>query len=117
VTREAFVDARSLAGTVEGRGPRPGDRMRPLGGPGSRKLQDILVDLKIPAVRRALVPLVVCDGWVVWICGLVMAEEGRITADTTDIVRLGFSWIGTEERPDATGRRNETAQHEGDGQR
>jgi tRNA(Ile)-lysidine synthase len=60
ISREAFVDALSLAGEVKVRAARPWDRMRPLGAPGTRKLQDILVDLRVPAEARASVPLVVC---------------------------------------------------------
>jgi tRNA(Ile)-lysidine synthase len=87
-SREAFVDARSLAGAVEIRGPRPGDRFRPLGSPGTRKLQDLFVDLRVPAAARAGTPLVVCAGRIIWVCGLVVADEGRIARDTTSIVRL-----------------------------
>jgi tRNA(Ile)-lysidine synthetase-like protein len=105
VAREAFVDARSVTGALEVRGPLPGDRMRPLGAPGVRKLQDILVDLKVPVAIRALTPLVICDGRVIWVCGLVVAEEGRIARETTNIVRLG------------TGRRHDTDESEGDRQR
>ena len=90
VSREAFVDARSVAGDVQIRGPRPGDRVRPLGAPGARKLQDILVDLRIPAAARARAPLLVCDGRVVWVCGMLVAEDGRITSETTGIVRLAM---------------------------
>jgi tRNA(Ile)-lysidine synthase len=88
VAREAFVDARCLAGAVQVRGRRPGDRIKPLGAPGSRKVQDLLVDLKVPAAERDSIPLVVCDGRVVWVCGFAVAEEGRIAGDTADIVRL-----------------------------
>jgi tRNA(Ile)-lysidine synthase len=88
VSREAFVDARSVTGEVQIRGPRPGDRVRPLGAPGARKLQDILVELRVPAAARPTTPLLVCDGRVVWVCGMLVAEEGRITSETTGIVRL-----------------------------
>jgi len=111
IAREAFVDARSLAGEVEVRGPRPGDRIRPLGARGTRKLQDILVDLRVPAAARATVPLVVCKGRVLWVCGLVVAEQGRITRETTGIVRLAMSRVRGGEEPDETGG------HEGDRQR
>ncbi len=87
-TREAFLDARSLEGEVVVRGPRPGDRVRPLGARGSRKLQDILVDCKVPRGARSRVPLVVAEGKIVWVGGLLMAEEGRITPDTRQVVWL-----------------------------
>jgi tRNA(Ile)-lysidine synthase len=93
--REAFVDARALESPLVVRGPRPGDRLRPLGAAGRRKLQDLFVDLRVPVAERALVPLVVSGERVVWVCGLVVAEEGRIRADTTAIVRLSSSrWSG-----------------------
>ena len=98
ISREAFVDARSLAGKVEVRGPLPGDRMRPFGAPGTRKLQDILVDLRVPAAVRAATPLVVRGDRVLWVCGLLVAEEGRITGETTDIVRLAMRREGDGQR-------------------
>ena len=88
---------------VEVRGPRPGDRVRPLGAPGSRKLQDVLVDLRIPAAARLTIPLVVCDGRVVWVCGFLVAEEGRITGETAQIVRLGLGREPGGESPGETG--------------
>jgi tRNA(Ile)-lysidine synthase len=91
---------RHLPGNVQGsftagplivRAPRPGDRFRPLGAPGERKLQDLLVDLKVPARERSRWPLVVCDERIVWVCGLAVAEEGRIGRETTAIIRLSVS--------------------------
>ncbi|MDC0708073.1 tRNA lysidine(34) synthetase TilS [Stigmatella sp. ncwal1] len=48
---------------------RPGDRLR--GKSGSRKLQDVFVDLRVPAERRDLLPVVVdARGEVLWVPGL-----------------------------------------------
>lgn len=85
---ETFVDAACLVEPLEVRGPRPGDRVRPLGAPGRRKLQDVFVDLRVPARRRGRVPLVVSGGRIVWVAGLLSSEEGRIGPDTKVIVRL-----------------------------
>ena len=41
-------------GPLAVRGPQPGDRLRPLGAPGARKLQDVFVDLRVPASERPL---------------------------------------------------------------
>lgn len=86
--REAYVDAAGITGPLSVRGVRPGDRMRPLGLVGTRKLQDTLVDLRVPAGRRPFVPLVVCGGSILWVCGLLSAEQGRITAETRELVRF-----------------------------
>ncbi len=66
----------------------PGDRFRALGSPGRRKLQDVLVDLGVPARLRARLPLVVCDGEVVWIAGYLTAERGRIGRSTKRVLHL-----------------------------
>jgi len=88
--REAYVDERCLNGSLVVRAPLPGDRVRPLGGTGYRKVQDVLVDLRIPARARASVPLVVADAGIVWMCGLLLSEEGRIAPDTQRIVRFSL---------------------------
>ena len=91
---EAYMDAAALGCGLSVRGPRPGDRMRPLGAPGTRKLQDIFVDLKIPARLRPRVPLVLAGDRIMWVGGMVMAEEGRINRDTTRMVRLSLRRVG-----------------------
>ena len=60
------------------RAPRPGDRMRPRGGAGSRKLQDLLVDAKIPRERRRTLPvLCTAGGTILLVPGLRPSEAGR----------------------------------------
>jgi tRNA(Ile)-lysidine synthase len=61
------------------RSPRPGDRMQPYGMKGSRKLQDILVDAKVPADQRGAVPLLECGGKIAWLPGYRIAHPFRVT--------------------------------------
>ncbi|NQT93131.1 MAG: tRNA lysidine(34) synthetase TilS [Lentisphaerae bacterium] len=58
---------------------RAGDRMRPLGLRGSKKLQDIFVDDKVPVDRRMSVPVFECGGEIVWIPGFRIAEGWAVT--------------------------------------
>ncbi|TMD06365.1 MAG: hypothetical protein E6J03_05480 [Chloroflexi bacterium] len=51
---------------------RPGLRMRPVGSPGTRKLQDILVDAGIPRHLRDRLPLVFADGRLAWVPGIAV---------------------------------------------
>ncbi|WP_224360912.1 tRNA lysidine(34) synthetase TilS [Hyalangium versicolor] len=54
----------------------PGDRIRGLRG--SRKLQDVFVDLRVPAERRDLQPVVIdAEGKVLWVPGLWVPPEGQ----------------------------------------
>jgi tRNA(Ile)-lysidine synthase len=53
------------------RSRRPGDRFRPRGGSGEKKLKAFLIDRKIPRQARARLPLL-CDdrGQVLWVVGV-----------------------------------------------
>jgi tRNA(Ile)-lysidine synthase len=85
----AALQASSLAGPLVVRSRRPGDRLRPLGAPGRRKLQDVLVDRRVPRADRDRVPVVVdARGRIVWIAGVAMAEECRVTAPEAGMVIL-----------------------------
>jgi tRNA(Ile)-lysidine synthetase-like protein len=90
--RETYVDAAGFEGgePLIVRGVQPGDRIQPLGMSGTRKLQDVLVDLRVPAAERPRVPLIVCGDRIVWVCGFLSAEQGRITADTRELVRFSI---------------------------
>ena len=57
---------------------RPGDRMSPLGMAGSRKLQDIFTDAKIPADERGAVPVFECGGQIIWIPGYRVARGWEV---------------------------------------
>jgi tRNA(Ile)-lysidine synthase len=67
-----------LAAGLVLRPARPGERMRPRGGRGSRKLQDLLVDAKIAQPLRASLPvLATTSGTILFVPGLRPAEEHR----------------------------------------
>ncbi len=70
---------------------RPGDRYRPLGGPGRAKLQDLFTDKKIPVKERHRIP-VVCseDNEPLWVPGLPPAHARRLTAATHLALELTF---------------------------
>jgi tRNA(Ile)-lysidine synthase len=87
----AVLDAAPLAATLEVRAWRHGDRMRPLGLGGSRSLQDLFTDRKVPRARRGRVPVVVSDGEIAWVPGVATAERFRVTAATRERVRLGWT--------------------------
>ena len=54
---------------------RPGLRMRPAGGRGSRKLQDILVDARIPREERDSWPLVFAGERLAWVPGVAVDAD------------------------------------------
>lgn len=70
------------------RNRRPGDRYRPLGCAGERKLKEIMIDEKLPVRLRALVPLVARGGEIVWLPGHRIAEAFRVTPSTRRVLEL-----------------------------
>ncbi|MDF7808917.1 tRNA lysidine(34) synthetase TilS [Pontiellaceae bacterium B12219] len=66
----------------------PGDRMAPLGMAGTRKLQDILTDLKIPKAQRKNLPVVVCRNEIIWIPGYRISRDWALKNDKTKAIHL-----------------------------
>jgi tRNA(Ile)-lysidine synthase len=78
----------ALADTLEVRGWRAGDRMRPLGLGGSKSLQDLFTDRKIPREQRHELPVVISDGEIAWVPGVATGERFRVRPETRARVRL-----------------------------
>ena len=58
---------------------RDGDRMRPAGLGGSKSLQDLFTDRKVPRALRRTLPVVEAGGEIVWVAGVAVDE--RFAAD------------------------------------
>ena len=83
------VQASSVTLPLAVRNRRPGDRFRPLGAPGRRKVQDVFVDRKVPRSERDRVPIVIdAAGRIVWVAGVGIADECRVTAPHLGVVIL-----------------------------
>ena len=86
---EVGVEAAALALPLAVRSRRPGDRFRPLGAPGGRKLQDFLVDRKVTRHDRDALPLVVDQrDRIVWVVGQAVAEDFRVTDPSQGVLLL-----------------------------
>ena len=60
----------------------------PLGMKGVRKLHDIFIDRKLPRVSRSSWPVVMLDGVVLWVPGMVRSRVATITPATKNILYL-----------------------------
>lgn len=86
---EVMIDANEIGSHLIVRYRRPGDRLHPLGAPGRKKVQDVLVDRKVPRDDRDAVPIVTTQkGDIVWVAGQVLAEAFRVTPLTKSVVVL-----------------------------
>lgn len=87
-TDSVVVDASSFGAGLEITSVVEGDRMRPLGMEGSRKVSDLLIDEKVPKRERLAVPIVRAGDAIVWVAGVRMSDEYRVGPSTTRAVRL-----------------------------
>jgi tRNA(Ile)-lysidine synthase len=84
----ATLDAEALAGRLEVRTWREGDRIRPLGMRGTKSLQDLFTDSGVPRSMRREVPLVTVDGEVAWVAGVAVSEDFRLDSQTEQVAVL-----------------------------
>ena len=87
----AVLDQERLNFPLEVRYFTAGDRFWPLGAPGPKKLQDFLVDAKIPRWLRPHIPLVVSAGQIVWVAGLRPADPVKVTEASRTLLTLEIS--------------------------
>lgn len=64
------------------RSKRPGDRFRPSGFNGTRKLKDYLIDLKVPRSKRDRIAVLASESEIYWVIGYRTAERGRVGPET-----------------------------------
>ncbi|MEE9285297.1 MAG: tRNA lysidine(34) synthetase TilS, partial [Dehalococcoidia bacterium] len=86
----ALLDPALAARPLLVRSRRPGDRFQPIGLGGSKKLQDYLVDAKVPRSWRDRVPLLCADGEIIWVVGYRTSERARAPSGDGEALRVAF---------------------------
>lgn len=77
------------------RNRKPGDRFRPAGLGGRKKLQDFFVDRKVAQGERDRVPIVVDESdRIVWVAGYALDEEFRVTDPSQAVIILRLKGVG-----------------------
>jgi tRNA(Ile)-lysidine synthase len=90
----AVVPKEKVAGGLAVRTRRPGDRLQPSDA-GHRKLQDLLVDRKVPRAQRDRIPIVVdARGRIVWVAGHAVDRDFRVSDPAQAVVILRLKGVG-----------------------
>ncbi len=85
----AWVDVGEQATSLNVRGRSPGDRFSPFGmGGNSKKLSDLMIDLKIPQRARARWPLICRGDEILWLPGFRQAHGYGLNEESRRIVFL-----------------------------
>ena len=86
----ASFDLNKVGRELTVRRRRPGDRFQPLGMSQAKKLQDFMVDSRIPRSWRDRVPLICSPEQILWVVGWRIDDRAKVTENTKDILRLQF---------------------------
>jgi tRNA(Ile)-lysidine synthase len=90
---DVSVSAQALGGLSTVRAWREGDRMRPAGLGGTKTLQDLFTDRKVPRELRRSLPVVEVRGEIVWVAG-VAVDERYAAAEGSGTVGLSARRVG-----------------------
>jgi tRNA(Ile)-lysidine synthase len=89
---QAFLDHDVTGSELILRRRQPGDRFQPLGlGGRQTTLREFMINVKIPAQWRHLVPIVASPQHIVLLAGWRVDERGRITESTKRVLHLRFA--------------------------
>jgi tRNA(Ile)-lysidine synthase len=92
---EAVIRMDRVNGPLAVRNRRPGDRFRPAGLAGRKKLQDYFVDKKVARAERDGVPLVVDESdRILWVAGYAVDEEFWVTDPAQPMLILRLKLLG-----------------------
>jgi tRNA(Ile)-lysidine synthase len=86
----AFCDADVLGNQVIVRTRRPGDRLSFTHAPGTKKLQDLLVDAKIPRRERDRIPVLETAEFIAWVPGFGVDRRASAGPDTKAVAHVQF---------------------------
>lgn len=89
---ETYLDVVVVGPSPMLRTRRPGDCFCPLGmGGRSKRLNEFMINEKIPAAWRDYIPLLVNrEEQIVWVCGWRPDERARVTQTTQQVMWVGF---------------------------
>jgi tRNA(Ile)-lysidine synthetase-like protein len=88
---EVYINPDSVQQPLVVRRRRPGDRIRPTGAPGSKRIQDLFVDAKVPRRLRDRWPIIATEYAIVWAPGLRAAAGFVAPPGTQRAIRIYLS--------------------------
>ena len=87
---KVLLDFKRLEPPLLVRNIQNGDRFRPLGMKGTKKIGDFLTDRKIAPGYRNRIPVVCDQKGIIWVVGLEIDERVKIDQSTKEVAKLEF---------------------------
>jgi len=82
----AWFDLDKVSFPLHVRNFRPGDRISPYGMAGSQKVKKLFINRKIPLAQRPRIPLLECQGSILWVAGVRRSNRAVVTTKTERIL-------------------------------
>jgi len=86
----AYLDLGKTGDKLLVRCRQPGDRFQPLGMSQPKKVNEFMIDAKIPQAWRGQVPLVCSPEHILWVVGWRIDDRAKVTDATKQVLRLEF---------------------------
>lgn len=96
------VTVGGIGSAVTVRAWREGDRMRPAGLGGTKSLQDLFTDRKVPRALRRTLPIVEAEGQIVWVAGVAVDERFAAREGDAGAVALSCAQVVPNTRSPAS---------------
>jgi tRNA(Ile)-lysidine synthase len=88
---EAVVDPALSGPELIVRQWKPGDKMQPYGFTGTKKVSDILTEMKLPSYLKENYPVVTSNDEIVWIPGYRIADKYKVTPETKTALHIKWN--------------------------
>jgi len=85
---DAVFDLACLENDLSVRNYRPGDRFRPLGLAGRKKIKDLFIEKRVPQSLRSRYPLVIAGEEIVWVPGYGRSAAAVVSRQTSAVLHL-----------------------------
>jgi len=86
----AYIDLDKTGDKLLVRSRKPGDRFQPLGMSQPKKLNEFMIDAKIPHAWRQRIPLVCSPQHIIWVVDWRIDDRVKVTEETKKVLRLEF---------------------------
>ncbi len=83
-----MIDRASIHGELFARSRLAGDRFRIVRSTGTKKLQDLFIDRKIPWAVRGRIPVCVDDSGILLVAGVAIADRAKVVSSSKEVVLL-----------------------------
>ncbi len=87
-------DIDSIKGNLRIRNRKKGDRFKPYGLEGTKKVKDYFIDNKVDKNLRDRIPLLVDDENILWIMGYATSEIHKVTHKTKKMLVVEYKYLG-----------------------